>query len=65
MALYGLLFTIPTWWAAVSGLERRYEVYALTSVEICLYLTAYLLVAAVTAAELAGGRRRKGNGEAA
>lgn len=65
MALYGLLFTVPTWWAAVDGLERRYEVYALTSVEICLYLTAYLLVAAVTAAELTGGRRLKRNGEAA
>ncbi len=61
MILYGLLFTVPTWWAAVEGLDRRYDVYSLTSVEIYLYLIAYVLILTVTAAELTARKcRRRG-----
>ena len=62
--LYGLLYTIPVWWLAVIPLERRYEVYALTSVEIYLYLVAYVLILVMTAVELRALRRGKEKAEA-
>lgn len=51
-ALYGMLFTVPVWILAVVPMDLRYDFYALTSVEIWLYLTAYVLAAVMTAAEL-------------
>ena len=57
MVMYGLLFSIPVWWILVDGLDQRYDIYALTSVEICLYLTAYLLIMMMTIIEL---KRQKG-----
>ena len=59
-ALYGMLFTIPTWWLLVFPMEKRFSVRALTSVEIWVYLAAWALVLAETAAELMEGRGRKG-----
>ena len=50
--LYGLLYSVPVWWIAVDGLEKRYEYYSLTSVEIALYLVAYALILTVTVLEL-------------
>ena len=60
-ALYGLLFTVPAWWLAVIPMERRFAVNTLTSVEIYLYLAAYVLIAVITAAELTGpGLKKRG-----
>ena len=60
MSLYGMLFTVPSWWVLTDGLDRRYDTYALTSVEICLYLTAYLLILAMTVFELAEWKSESG-----
>ena len=57
MGLYGLLYTVPVWWIAVDGLEKWYDVYALTSVEICLYLTAYALILLMSALALRPGKK--------
>ena len=56
-ALFGLLFTIPVWWLLVIPMNQRFDVPILTSVEIYLYLVAYVLILAVTIAELASPRR--------
>lgn len=59
-ALFGLLYTIPVWWLLVMPLERRFSIHTVTSVEIYLYLVAYLLVAAATMVELrTPGRLKK------
>jgi len=55
--LYGMLYTIPVWWLLAIPLSKRYTIYTLTSVEIYLYLTAYLLIAAVMLMEWTGKRR--------
>jgi len=59
MALYGLLFSIPVWWIAVDGLEKRYEKYnyTLSSVEICLYLTAWMLILTMIVLEIREKRK--------
>ncbi|MBP3720906.1 MAG: DUF2029 domain-containing protein [Clostridia bacterium] len=54
--LYGLLYTVPVWWLAAFPLDRRFEIHTLTSVEIYLYLVAYLLVAAFMFLEFRAGR---------
>jgi len=57
--LYGLLFSIPVWWIAVDGLEKRYEKYnyTLSSVEICLYLTAWMLILTMIVLEIREKRK--------
>ena len=61
-ALYGMIFTVPVWWLAVIPMERRYSLNILTSVEICLYLAIYVLIAVMMFAELAwpGLKNRRG-----
>ena len=59
-ALYGLLFTIPTWWLLVFPMEKRFSVHTLTSVEIWVYMAAWALVLAETAAELTEKKAGKG-----
>ena len=59
-ALYGLLYTIPVWWLPVCPIGRAFSVRTLTGVEIYLYLIAYLLVIAVTAAELTARKKAYG-----
>ena len=50
--LYGLLYTVPIWWLAVVPMSRQYATYSVTSVEIYLYLVAYLLTVFTMIAEL-------------
>ena len=52
MMLYGALFTIPVWWAAVIPITRTYKYYTVTPVEIYLYLTVYALIALIMVAEV-------------
>ena len=52
MTLYGMLFTIPVWWMAVIPVRRTYQYYTVTSVEIYLYLVAYMLIALMMLVEV-------------
>ena len=58
-AIYGLLYTVPVWWLLAFPVGWRSDLQTLTSVEIYLYLIAYVLVAAVMAAECTEKRLRR------
>ena len=53
MTLYGLLFTIPSWWLLVIPMEKRYPYETLTGVELYLYLIVYALIGVVLVIEWA------------
>lgn len=54
MSLYGLIFTIPTWWGAMTGFELNHGayVYIMTYVDLYTYIMVYLLVVVVVIREI-------------